>query len=80
MAGVAPASADAAAVRTLLSANTAALAALTAGLLVVFRRRNSNALAGELAGSWLAAAATATALTLAVLQLGTVAPFLYFNF
>jgi hypothetical protein len=43
-------------------------------LLVVFRRRNSNALAGELAASWLTAAATA--LTLAVLQLGTVAPFI----
>jgi hypothetical protein len=49
-------------------------------LLVVFRRRNSNALARELAASWLMAAATAAALTLAVLQLGTVAPFLYFNF
>jgi D-alanyl-lipoteichoic acid acyltransferase DltB (MBOAT superfamily) len=80
MAGVAPASADAAGVRTLLSADTAALSGLIAGLLVVFRRRNSNALAGALAGSWLAAAATAAALTLAVLQLGTVAPFLYFNF
>jgi D-alanyl-lipoteichoic acid acyltransferase DltB (MBOAT superfamily) len=80
MAGVASAGADFGQIRTLLSADTAAVAALAAGLLVVFRRRNSNALAGELAGSWLAAAATATALALAVLQLGTVAPFLYFNF
>jgi alginate O-acetyltransferase complex protein AlgI len=80
MAGVASAGADFGQIRTLLSADAAAVAALAAGLLVVFRRRNSNALAGELAGSWLAAAATATALTLAVLQLGRVAPFLYFNF
>jgi len=77
---VAAGSADFGQIRTLLPANTGAVAALTAGLLVVFRRRNSNALADELAGSWLAAAAIAGALVLAVLQLGTVAPFLYFNF
>ena len=80
MAGVASGGADFGQIRTLLSTDSAAAAALAAGLLVVFRRRNSNTLAGELAGSWLAAAATAVALTLAVLQLGRVAPFLYFNF
>jgi alginate O-acetyltransferase complex protein AlgI len=80
MAGAASAGADAGSTRPLLVANTAAVASLAAGLLIVFRRRNSNALARELAGSWLAAAATAAALTLAALQLGNVAPFLYFNF
>ena len=60
--------------------HAAACAALIAGLAIVFRRRNSNVLVRELSASWVVAAATAAALTVSVLQLGNVAPFLYFNF
>jgi len=67
-------------VRPLIEGNAAAVAALVAGVIVVFQRRNSNALVGAFSGSWFAAGATAAALTLAMLQLGNVAPFLYFNF
>jgi len=79
MTGMSP-KADWPAVQTLLSANIAALCALIAGTLIVFRRRNSNELVDSFDGSWMAAAAATAALTLAVLQLSTVAPFLYFNF
>jgi len=79
MTGMSP-MADWPAVQTLLSANIAALCALIAGTLIVFRRRNSNELVDSFDGSWMAAAAATAALTLAVLQLSTVAPFLYFNF
>ena len=73
-------SADWASVRALVGGNTAAASALAAGMLVVFQRSNSNALVRSFAGSWMTAVAAAAALTLAVLQLSTVAPFLYFNF
>jgi D-alanyl-lipoteichoic acid acyltransferase DltB (MBOAT superfamily) len=79
--GTAPASRSALdALTQLLSSQPLATAAFIAGMAVVFVRRNSNDLVGELRASTLVAAATATALTLAILQLGTVAPFLYFNF
>ena len=80
MAGSAPAGAGWAAIGSLIDANAAASASLGAGLLIVFGHRNSNALAASFAGSWVAAGATAAALTLAMLQLANVAPFLYFNF
>jgi len=73
-------SADWASVRALVAGNAAAASALAAGMLVVFQRSNSNALVRSFAGSWMTAVAAAAALTLAVLQLSTVAPFLYFNF
>jgi D-alanyl-lipoteichoic acid acyltransferase DltB (MBOAT superfamily) len=79
--GTAPGSRSALdALTQLLSSQPLATAAFIAGMAVVFVRRNSNDLVGELRASTLVAAATATALTLAILQLGTVAPFLYFNF
>ena len=64
----------------LWTAHAAACVSLVAGLAIVFRRRNSNALVRELSASWVVAVATAAALTVSVLQLGNVAPFLYFNF
>jgi len=67
-------------VHALMLANIAAICALAAGTLIVFTHRNSNDLVHSFAGSWIAAAAATAALTLAVLQLSTVAPFLYFNF
>ena len=67
-------------VRALVTGNLAAAGALSAGLLVIFQPRNSNALVRSFAGSWMTAVAVAAALMLAVLQLSTVAPFLYFNF
>ena len=73
-------SADWASVRALVAGNAAAASALAAGMLVVFQRSNSNALVRSFAGSWMTAVAAAAALTFAVLQLSTVAPFLYFNF
>ena len=79
MAGLSP-SADWTSVRALVAGNAAAASALAAGMLVVFQRSNSNALVRSFAGSWMTAVAAAAALTLAVLQLSTVAPFLYFNF
>ena len=66
--------------QSLWTAHEAAALSMLAGLAVVFTRRNSNVLVREIAPSWFLAAATAGALTLAVLQLGRVAPFLYFNF
>jgi D-alanyl-lipoteichoic acid acyltransferase DltB (MBOAT superfamily) len=75
-----PTPADWADVHALVTGNMAAASALAAGVLVVFQRRNSNALVASFAGSWRTAVAAAAALTLAVLQLSTVAPFLYFNF
>jgi D-alanyl-lipoteichoic acid acyltransferase DltB (MBOAT superfamily) len=88
MAGLAPAQADAAAAHAgawgaivrLVSTNTAATLSLLAGLALVFRRRNSNVLVREMSASWLLALTTAAALTVSILQLGNVAPFLYFNF
>jgi len=68
------------ALASLLDRDLAAALALGAGLLIVFQRRNSNALVRDISASWLVAAATAAALTLSVLQLSNVAPFLYFNF
>jgi hypothetical protein len=67
-------------IQSLWSAHEPAALSLLAGLSIVFTRRNSNALVRDLSPSWFLAAATAGALTLAVLQLGRVAPFLYFNF
>ena len=64
----------------LLAAHLAAALSFAAGAAIVFRRRNSNALVREVSASWFVAAATAAALTLSVLQLSNVAPFLYFNF
>jgi D-alanyl-lipoteichoic acid acyltransferase DltB (MBOAT superfamily) len=64
----------------LLAENTPAALAFIAGIAVVFRRRNSNDLVRGFSASWIVAAATAAALTLSVLQLSNVAPFLYFNF
>jgi len=64
----------------LWDAQSSAALAMIAGLAIVFRRRNSNVLVREVRPSWFTAAATASALALAVLQLGNVAPFLYFNF
>jgi len=79
-----PAATSATGVREALSglwnAQPAAVLAMLAGLAVVFRRRNSNALVRDVSPSWLVAAATAAALTVTVLQLSNVAPFLYFNF
>jgi alginate O-acetyltransferase complex protein AlgI len=68
------------ALERLWSTHAAALSAMLAGLLVVFRRTNSNALVRHVGASLAVAAATATALTVAILQLSKVAPFLYFNF
>ncbi|MGE5737673.1 MAG: MBOAT family O-acyltransferase [Betaproteobacteria bacterium] len=67
-------------IQRLWSAHEPAALSLLAGLSIVFTRRNSNALVRDISPSWFLAAATAGALTLAVLQLGRVAPFLYFNF
>jgi D-alanyl-lipoteichoic acid acyltransferase DltB (MBOAT superfamily) len=84
MAGRSTATASTGGVREVLqglwTAHEAAALSMLAGLAVVFTRRNSNVLVREIAPSWFLAAATAGALTLAVLQLGRVAPFLYFNF
>ena len=54
--------------------------ALLAGLVVVALPRNSNAMTRDVPASWLAGAATATALVASILQFSHVAPFLYFNF
>ena len=64
----------------LLAENTPAALAFIAGNAAVCRRRNSNDLLRGFSASWIVAAATAAALTLSVLQLSNVAPFLYFNF
>ncbi len=50
------------------------------GLVVVALRRNSNAMALDFRPTWPRAAAVAGGLAWSVLQLGKVAPFLYFNF
>jgi hypothetical protein len=67
-------------IQRLWSEHEPAALSLLAGLSIVFTRRNSNALVRDISPSWFLAAATAGALTLVVLQLGRVAPFLYFNF
>jgi alginate O-acetyltransferase complex protein AlgI len=74
------ASSPAAAVTRAIAGNVAGMLALLAGVAIVFQRRNSNVLVREISASWHVAAATAAALTLSALQLGNVAPFLYFNF
>ena len=64
----------------LWNAHADAALSMLVGLSIVFARRNSNVLVREFLPTAFLAAATACALTLAVLQLGRVAPFLYFNF
>ena len=80
MAGFAPGTGLRGVAETAWGAHAAALISLVAGLAIVFRRRNSNALVGDLSASWYVAAATAAVFFVSVLQLGDVAPFLYFNF
>jgi len=53
---------------------------LAVGLVVVALRRNSNVMALDFRPTWPRGAAVAVGLILSVLQLGKVAPFLYFNF
>jgi D-alanyl-lipoteichoic acid acyltransferase DltB (MBOAT superfamily) len=57
---------------------TAAL--LAAGVAVVALRRNSNAMAREFRPAWPGAIAVTAGLVASILQLGKVAPFIYFNF
>jgi alginate O-acetyltransferase complex protein AlgI len=57
-----------------------ALLILAVGLVVVALRRNSNDMALGFRPTWLRSMATAAGLAWSVLQLGKVAPFLYFNF
>jgi D-alanyl-lipoteichoic acid acyltransferase DltB (MBOAT superfamily) len=57
-----------------------ALAPAAIGLLVVFRRENSNALVAQFRPTAANAAFVALALPACVLQLARVTPFLYFNF
>ena len=54
--------------------------AFAVGLVVLALRRNSNAMALDFRPTWPRGAAVAVGLVLSVLQLGKVAPFLYFNF
>jgi alginate O-acetyltransferase complex protein AlgI len=53
---------------------------LVSGLVVLALRRNSNAMAFDFRPTWPRGAAVAVGLVWSVLQLGKVAPFLYFNF
>jgi D-alanyl-lipoteichoic acid acyltransferase DltB (MBOAT superfamily) len=53
---------------------------LLSGLVVLALRRNSNAMALDFRPTWSRGAAVAVGLVWSVLQLGKVAPFLYFNF
>jgi alginate O-acetyltransferase complex protein AlgI len=57
-----------------------ALLILAVGLVVVALRRNSNDMALGFRPTWLRGMATAVGLAWSALQLGKVAPFLYFNF
>ena len=54
--------------------------AFAVGLVVLALRRNSNAMALDFRPTWPRGAAVAVGLIWSVLQLGKVAPFLYFNF
>lgn len=54
--------------------------AFAVGLVVLALRRNSNAMALDFRPTWPRGAAVAVGLVWSVLQLGKVAPFLYFNF
>jgi len=64
----------------LIAQGPGAALAFAAGIALVFRRRNSNALVREISASPMPAFFTAAALVASVLQLAKVAPFLYFNF
>ncbi|MEO8537812.1 MAG: MBOAT family protein, partial [Betaproteobacteria bacterium] len=64
----------------IVAAHSASAAALCTGAIIVVQRTNSNALVRRFSCTALAAAATAAALTLSMLRLSAVAPFLYFNF
>jgi hypothetical protein len=55
-------------------------ATLVTGVVVVALRRNSNTMALDFRPTWPRGAAVAVGLLWSVLQLGKVAPFLYFNF
>jgi alginate O-acetyltransferase complex protein AlgI len=57
-----------------------AAALLAAGVAVVALRRNSNAMAREFRPAWPSAIAVTAGLVASILQLGKVAPFIYFNF
>ena len=64
-------------------AQTSALwiaAVLVASLLVAAHRRNSNVMVREFRPGWLNGVAVTLGLMVSVLQLGKVAPFIYFNF
>jgi alginate O-acetyltransferase complex protein AlgI len=62
------------------SSLTLTAGALVTGLVVVALRRNSNVMARDFRPTWPRGAAVTVGLVWAVLQLGKVTPFLYFNF
>jgi hypothetical protein len=53
---------------------------ILAGVVIVAMRRNSNVMAREFRPSWPTGVAVTLGLVFSVLQLGKVAPFIYFNF
>jgi D-alanyl-lipoteichoic acid acyltransferase DltB (MBOAT superfamily) len=55
-------------------------AILAAGLAIAALKRNSNAMAREFRPAWSSAIAVTAGLVASILQLGKVAPFIYFNF